>query len=114
MESNDQNPRNRLNTRTFAIRQGDRIYVTVPVLVYEPGDDTQRAGLTYMASLFTDDAVAPFQAIEISGSWCTLDPHNSNVRDPHNSNVNPPPQALPKDPHNSNLNVDSEDGPNDF
>lgn len=87
MESNEQSKPNRLNTRTFAIREGERIFVVIPVLVYAPGDDNQRAGLAYMNSLFTDEAVAPYQAIEIIGNWCSLDPHNSKIRDPHNSKL---------------------------
>ena len=100
----------RLNTRTFAIRDDRRIYVVVPVLVYEPGEGAMGEGFAQMTELFTPSAVQPFQALEIKGAWCALDPHNSMARDPHQADdITAPPPPMP---HQANPAVDGDDPDN--
>lgn len=67
----------RLNAKTFAIKQGDKIYVTVPVLIYKPGKPSESEGYEYMRKLFETQATPRTQAMEMSGDWCSLSPHNS-------------------------------------
>ena len=67
--------RSRLNAKTFVIKQGNKIFVTVPVILYKRGD----SGYDYMAQkYFPAGMVSDTQAVPLMGEWCMMDPHNSN------------------------------------
>ena len=87
MQGEDESRKTRLNTNTFAIKIGKKIYVTVPVLLYEPSDDPARTeGYEYMNRMFSGEGAIPCEVMEITSEWAGMDPHNSKrLLDPHNS-----------------------------
>lgn len=80
MEMESDRKSHKLNARTFAIRHGDAILVTVPVLIYQnKGTPAQKAGFDYMNRLIEQGMVDQFKTVEITASWCSMDPHNSEA-----------------------------------
>lgn len=69
---------NKLNAPTYLIKQGQNYVVAVPVLLYKPGQGAQGEGYAKIEALFRQGLVAEFQAIELTGNWCSVDPHNTN------------------------------------
>lgn len=82
-------PTSKLNNMTFAVRKGDQIWVAVPVLHYRAGgDDREADGFAQMNELFAGHGQPDeFEAIQLRGNWCSLDPQNTDYAflDPQNT-----------------------------
>ncbi len=68
----------KLNAKTFLIRDGKHLYVTLPVLVYKPGNGEEGKGYAQMMDYFDRQVVEKLEAINLATDWCTLQPMNSS------------------------------------
>ena len=75
-KSEDSGRKGRLNTKTFAVKDGKgNIYVTIPVLLYKKGDQGYDEVNRYFTGMTTDNAVT------LSADWCDIQPLNSSTND---------------------------------
>jgi len=69
-----------LNLPAFAVKEGERIFITVPVLVYQPGAGRQGEGYEEMLRRFrTKESSNEVEVVRLSSDYLAMDPQNSKL-----------------------------------